>query len=142
MPKEKPYIEKKRVVIDRFYNPKYGDDRICKCGHPYYRHFDSYEKNAPVGCKYCDCYTFDEETEKNVLHIEFSYNEIDGFKMMDHSFVHEMLHIASSIVKVEEEIPDQEIFFRVAEIKKPNIKLKDLVGFNIRYQDKIYDLIS
>ena len=44
------------------YNPKYGDDRECICGHPYYRHFDSYEDNEPVGCKYCSCYTVVEQT--------------------------------------------------------------------------------
>ena len=44
------------------YNPKYGDDRMCICGHPYYRHFDTYEDMYPVGCKYCDCYTFVEAT--------------------------------------------------------------------------------
>ena len=37
------------------YDPNFGDDRICKCGHPYYRHFDGYDNNAPVGCKYCGC---------------------------------------------------------------------------------------
>ena len=31
---------------------------ICKCGHPYHRHFDSYENWSPVGCKYCPCRTF------------------------------------------------------------------------------------
>jgi hypothetical protein len=35
------------------YDPKFGDDRLCLCGHPYYRHFDTYEEMAPVGCKYC-----------------------------------------------------------------------------------------
>lgn len=53
---EKPYLEK--TVIVRQYNPKYGDDRLCTCGHPYYRHFDSYEEMEPIGCKYCGCYTF------------------------------------------------------------------------------------
>ena len=42
------------------YNPAYGDERECKCGHPYYRHFDSYDDNCPVGCKYCECSTFEE----------------------------------------------------------------------------------
>ena len=37
------------------YDPNFGDDRPCKCGHPYYRHFDSYENMDPVGCKYCPC---------------------------------------------------------------------------------------
>lgn len=44
----------------------------CVCGHQHYRHFDSYEDNRPVGCKYCGCMTFvpatgrarDEETTK------------------------------------------------------------------------------
>lgn len=49
------------LVEVRKYNPSYGDDRLCKCGHPYYRHFDSYDDNAPVGCKYCDCHTFEEK---------------------------------------------------------------------------------
>jgi len=40
------------------YNPKYGDDRVCECGHAYYRHFDSYEDMYPCGCKYCDCEEF------------------------------------------------------------------------------------
>ncbi len=45
------------------YNECYGDDRLCKCGHPYYRHFDSYEDMAPVGCKYCGCGEFKEATD-------------------------------------------------------------------------------
>lgn len=42
-------------IIDapRGYDPNFGDDRLCKCGHPYYRHFDTYEGMSPVGCKYC-----------------------------------------------------------------------------------------
>jgi hypothetical protein len=39
------------------YDPNFGDDRECECGHTYYRHFDGYENNRP-GCKYCDCYVF------------------------------------------------------------------------------------
>lgn len=35
------------------YDPFYGDDKPCICGHPYYRHFDTYDDMAPVGCKYC-----------------------------------------------------------------------------------------
>ena len=40
------------------YDPKYGDDRMCKCGHPYYRHFDTYDDMYPCGCKYCGCEHF------------------------------------------------------------------------------------
>lgn len=38
------------------YDSTYGDDILCECGHPYYRHFDSYEDMSPVGCKYCHGY--------------------------------------------------------------------------------------
>ena len=60
---EEPYITEEEIVIHRKYNPKYGDDRICKCGHPYYRHFDSYEEMYNCGCKYCGCHTFEELPE-------------------------------------------------------------------------------
>lgn len=42
------------------YDPYYGDEKICKCSHPYYRHFDTYDNMAPVGCKYCHCDHFEE----------------------------------------------------------------------------------
>lgn len=37
------------------YDPAFGDEKECRCGHPYYRHFDTYERMGPVGCKYCGC---------------------------------------------------------------------------------------
>jgi predicted O-methyltransferase YrrM len=40
------------------YDPSFGDERECSCGHQYYRHFDSYEGMEPVGCKYCECLQF------------------------------------------------------------------------------------
>src|SRR3982751_6777848 len=58
MKKDKPYLEKTFNI----YNPQYGNYRVCICGHRYYRHFDSYEDNEPVGCKYCPCSTFVEAT--------------------------------------------------------------------------------
>jgi len=57
-----PYIEAKRVIKTRKFNPDYGDGRVCKCGHDYYRHFDTYEDMEPVGCKYCECFDFIEKT--------------------------------------------------------------------------------
>lgn len=45
------------------YDPNFGDDNICKCGHAYYRHFDTYDDMEPVGCKYCDCITFEEPSK-------------------------------------------------------------------------------
>ena len=58
---EKPYIIETRVIKILKYNPNYGDDRICICGHPYHRHFDWMENNYPIGCKYCDCTQFIEK---------------------------------------------------------------------------------
>ena len=58
---EKPYIEVERVIKERKFNPNYGDSRVCACGHDYDRHFDSYDDMEPVGCKYCQCFTFIEE---------------------------------------------------------------------------------
>jgi len=56
-----PYLEGIITEQTRKYNPNYGDDRICKCGHPYYRHFDTYEDMYPCGCKYCGCRDFEEK---------------------------------------------------------------------------------
>ena len=61
--KEKPYLFRTIKVKKRFYNPKYGDQRTCECGHPYERHFDSYENYRPIGCKYCQCYDFLQKKE-------------------------------------------------------------------------------
>ena len=58
---EKPYIEEIVTKTIRKYNPNFGDDRECGCGHVYYRHFDSYEDMHPCGCKYCECYEFVEK---------------------------------------------------------------------------------
>lgn len=58
---EKPYLEIVHEIIEKFYNPLYGDERICECGHTYYRHFDTYEKMENVGCKYCQCNEFKEK---------------------------------------------------------------------------------
>lgn len=58
---EQPYIVKVIKTEHREYNPNYGDDRICECGHPYRRHFDTYDNNYPCGCKYCQCFTFVEK---------------------------------------------------------------------------------
>ena len=55
---EKPYIEREVTMTLREYNPKFGDERVCQCGHVYYRHFDSYAGMDDVGCKYCECGTF------------------------------------------------------------------------------------
>jgi hypothetical protein len=58
---EEPYITEVEVDRTLHYNPNYGDDRICECGHPYYRHFDTYERMYPCVCKYCQCFEFKED---------------------------------------------------------------------------------
>lgn len=42
------------------YDPNFGDLKVCHCGHHYHRHFDSWEENRPVGCKYCECWHYHE----------------------------------------------------------------------------------
>lgn len=61
MKSDLPYLIVKEVKEKREYNPDYGDKRMCICGHPYYRHFDSYEDMRDVGCKYCGCFDFIEK---------------------------------------------------------------------------------
>jgi len=61
MSEEKPYIIEYEIITHLKYNPDYGDDRICECGHPYYRHFDTYASMDACGCKYCRCYKFKEK---------------------------------------------------------------------------------
>ena len=56
-----PYYYNHNISVDEKYNPNYGDNRECECGHPYYRHFDSYEDMWAVGCKYCSCHMFKEK---------------------------------------------------------------------------------
>jgi hypothetical protein len=46
------------------YDPDFGDNRKCKCGHAYARHFDPYENWEFVGCKYCGCDNFVEADEE------------------------------------------------------------------------------
>ena len=58
-----PYLEYEYKVVQKMYNPSYGDNRKCICGHSYYRHFDSYENMETCGCKYCGCQEFVEDTK-------------------------------------------------------------------------------
>lgn len=58
-----PYLEYEFRAIVKKYNPNYGDNRMCVCGHPYYRHFDSYENMEVSCCKYCGCSEFIEDTK-------------------------------------------------------------------------------
>ncbi len=52
------------IDVSEQYDPEFGDDVECLCGHPYYRHFDPYDDMEPVGCKYCSHYSYnDKHTE-------------------------------------------------------------------------------
>ena len=46
----------------RRWDPDMDENAECECGDPYYRHFDTYDDMSPVGCKYCECWTFKEKT--------------------------------------------------------------------------------
>lgn len=52
--------KKKSRNIAKSYDSTYGDEKLCVCGHPYRRHFDSYYEMKVVGCKYCSCDEFKE----------------------------------------------------------------------------------
>lgn len=56
---EPVYLEKIEIQSILEYNPNFGDNKECKCGHSYYRHFDSYEGMDSIGCKYCPCDEFE-----------------------------------------------------------------------------------
>jgi len=62
-PNMQPYLKETEITTRTLYNPNYGDDRICICGHIYYRHFDSYEDMYDCGCKYCECCKFKEKED-------------------------------------------------------------------------------
>ena len=67
--KKAPYLEYEYEITVKGkikkYNPEYGDDKICaRCGHTYEKHFDSWEKYYPSGCKYCDCEEFIEKKDE------------------------------------------------------------------------------
>lgn len=101
----KPYIIK--TIEERAWNPDYPQDKRCsKCFHPYHRHFDEYEDNAPVGCKYCQCYTFsEEEIDYNQLALTLQLIEVADRSYpgddedQDYSAEYDALNIASEIVK-------------------------------------------
>lgn len=109
--KEKPYINGK-------YNPKYGNNRICKCGHTYERHFDLYDDAEPVGCKYCDCdhfIEFDPMKDINIGdRIEFTQ---EGMPMRLHGKVFEINdHFVS--VKCKNGVKRHPMFHKIIKICK------------------------
>lgn len=72
---EPPYLETHKVETTYHYNPNYGDDRECECGHPYYRHFDTYEDMYACGCKYCSCWEFKEKSPQTTIFVPIEDNK-------------------------------------------------------------------
>lgn len=62
--KQEPFIEEPQTKIVRRYNPEYGDEELCECGHPYKTHFDS--TGLHIACYHCDCEGFVEDTENSI----------------------------------------------------------------------------
>lgn len=77
MSAQEPYLTKVSKTEDRAYNPDFGDNRLCGCGHSYYRHFDSYEDMGPIGCKYCACYDFKEGQGELALALRKSEGDVE-----------------------------------------------------------------
>jgi hypothetical protein len=61
--------------VQNEYDKNFGDEKLCKCGHPYYRHFDTYDDMSPASCKYCKCAKF-EERFAELVRISDEANEI------------------------------------------------------------------
>jgi hypothetical protein len=109
---QEPYIEETEVIVHRRYNPNYGNDRICNCGHVYYRHFDSYDNMDAVGCKYCPCGDFVEVTGEYSVVDKFvkenapdRYKELLEFKanyIAQHNATEEEAHAAFNCDLLEE----------------------------------------
>jgi hypothetical protein len=77
-PDQDPYLTVTESEDKQAYNPEYGSDRLCGCGHVYYRHFDTYDGMEPVGCKYCQCYKFKEA--KGLLTQALSGDNVESAK--------------------------------------------------------------
>ena len=107
--KEKPYVNGK-------YNPKYGNNRICRCGHTYERHFDFYDDAEPVGCKYCDCDHFVEFNPMKDIkigdRIEFTQ---EGMPMRLHGKVYEINEHSVS-VKCKNGVKRHPMFHKIIKI--------------------------
>lgn len=58
------------------YDPAFGDNRLCLCGHEYYRHFDAYDNMSPVGCKYCNS-PFNGDKDMPKYRKETAPNDVD-----------------------------------------------------------------
>lgn len=64
--KQQPYIVEMHTTYTYHYNPRFGDERMCHCGHSYIQHFDAFEQYDELGCKQdCKCGHFRDIEEKS-----------------------------------------------------------------------------
>lgn len=49
------FLDRLEDAPPHYYDPEYGDETPCQCGHWFYYHFDTYDDMEPAGCKDCDC---------------------------------------------------------------------------------------
>lgn len=98
---QRPYMLETLTIQKKKYNASYGDGRICKCGHKYYRHFDTYEHMEPIGCKYCQCSEFVEA--KKVFYNVDEKKELLGHIVNDNEFmIAEGLNIETLSIRTQE----------------------------------------
>lgn len=62
---DNPYLEELFMYTTKKYNPNYGDDRMCVCGHRYIKHFEIYDRPVPRPCRNCECPEFVEQKNEN-----------------------------------------------------------------------------
>lgn len=55
---KEPYIQYEKIIPIVKWNPKYNQDALCECEHPYKSHFNDFDNMLPNGCTFCVCNTF------------------------------------------------------------------------------------
>lgn len=55
---DKAYITQYYLGTKQVYNPEYGDNRTCVCGHKYIDHFSNERAGSVIGCRECSCSSF------------------------------------------------------------------------------------
>lgn len=98
-----PYLIDVKTIIkeEKKYNPDYGDNRICVCGHAYHRHFDPYEDMKNVGCKYCPCNDFTEYKANDRKHFFIKIKYGNSTRISIEIFAYEINQLSDNILYVD-----------------------------------------